>query len=51
VDLVQDGLYHADVAVDNFQSQGVCRSLKGTAEWSVYCMLLSSSVLYLIWIN
>lgn len=48
MDLVQDGLHHADVAVENFQSQGVCRSLKGTAEWSVYCMLLSYSVSYLV---
>ncbi|KAH8750954.1 hypothetical protein F5882DRAFT_75745 [Hyaloscypha sp. PMI_1271] len=36
VDLVQDGLYHADVAVENLQSQGVCKSLKGTAEWTTY---------------
>ncbi|TVY46853.1 hypothetical protein LOCC1_G003706, partial [Lachnellula occidentalis] len=36
MDLVQDGWYHADVAVENLQSQGVCRSLKGTAEWSIY---------------
>jgi hypothetical protein len=40
VDLVQDGLYHADVSVDNLQSQGVCRSLKGTAEWTTYCAFL-----------
>jgi hypothetical protein len=40
VDLVQDGLYHADAAVENLQSQGVCRSLRGNAEWSVYCMFL-----------
>jgi hypothetical protein len=32
-----DGLYHADVAVENLQSQGVCRSLKGTSEWRNYC--------------
>ncbi|TVY18733.1 hypothetical protein LARI1_G004059 [Lachnellula arida] len=40
VDLVQDGWYHADVAVENLQSQGVCRSLKGTVEWSIYCTLV-----------
>jgi hypothetical protein len=38
VDIVKDGLFHADVGVENFQSQGVCRSLNGTIEWSVYCM-------------
>ena len=40
VDLVPDGLYHADVDVGNLQSQGVCRSLNGTTEWSGYCTLL-----------
>ena len=40
MDLGRDGLYHADVAIENLQSQGVCRSLKGTAEWSVYCTFL-----------
>ena len=39
-DLAQDDLYHADVAVENLQSQGVCRSLKGEVAWSVYCMRL-----------
>jgi hypothetical protein len=37
-DFGQDGFAHADVAVDNLQSQGVCKSLKGTARWNVYCM-------------
>ena len=41
MDLVNDGMYHADVAVDNLQSQGMCRSLKGTVGWSIYCMFLS----------
>ncbi|TVY84845.1 hypothetical protein LSUE1_G001122 [Lachnellula suecica] len=40
--LVPDGYYHADVAVENLQSQGVCKSLKGTSEWSLYCMFLRS---------
>ncbi|TVY34438.1 hypothetical protein LSUB1_G006020 [Lachnellula subtilissima] len=45
VDLVQDGWYHADVAVENLQSQGVCRSLKGTVEWSLYCTCLDPYIL------
>ncbi|KAE9369635.1 hypothetical protein N431DRAFT_380881 [Stipitochalara longipes BDJ] len=36
VDLVQDGLYHADVAVENLPSQGVCKGLNGTVEGSGY---------------
>lgn len=43
VDLVKDGLYHADVAVENLQSQGVCKSLKGTVEWTTYCMFFFST--------
>ncbi len=39
---MQDGLYHADVAVDNLQSQGMCMSLKGAAGWSIYCMFFSA---------
>ncbi|CZR50582.1 uncharacterized protein PAC_00456 [Phialocephala subalpina] len=29
-------LQHADVAVDNLRSQGVCKSLKGVSSWKVY---------------
>ncbi|KAG9241178.1 hypothetical protein BJ878DRAFT_545515 [Calycina marina] len=32
--LVKDRLFHADVATYNLQSQGVCKSLKGTIRWS-----------------
>jgi hypothetical protein len=38
-DFGQDGFSHADVAVENLQSQGVCKSLKGTVRWRNYCML------------
>jgi hypothetical protein len=43
VNFAPDGLYHADVAFNNLQSQGVCRSLKGTVEWSVYCTFVLNS--------
>ncbi|KAF8848165.1 hypothetical protein BDZ45DRAFT_295839 [Acephala macrosclerotiorum] len=29
-------LSHADVAVDNLRSQGVCKSLRGVSSWKVY---------------
>lgn len=44
-DFASDGLYHADVAFDNLQSQGVCKSLGGTVKWSVYCRSISGAVL------
>ncbi|RDW91805.1 hypothetical protein BP5796_01199 [Coleophoma crateriformis] len=37
--LATDGLYHADVAVNNLSSQGVCKSMRGTIKWSIYCMI------------
>jgi hypothetical protein len=40
----QDGFCHADVAIENLQSQGVCKSLNGTARWSVYCMSLPTTL-------
>jgi len=44
-DFAPDGLYHADAAFDNLQSQGVCKSLKGVVKWSVYCMFIPSTSL------
>ncbi|RFU25339.1 hypothetical protein B7463_g10998, partial [Scytalidium lignicola] len=35
-DFGPDGFCHADVAEDNMRSQGVCRSLKGSAVWTTY---------------
>lgn len=48
---MQDGLYHADVAVENVQSRGVCRSLKGSIEWSVYCMSVLDLRAVLAWMH
>ncbi|KAH8815067.1 hypothetical protein F5884DRAFT_851569 [Xylogone sp. PMI_703] len=35
-DFGADNFCHADVAKDNIQSQGVCKSLNGSATWTIY---------------